>query len=56
MQRDCDLSRFAFVRKKMKTNMTKEQFKAAREYWSKKEQIKMPEEQYGRCAGGNPQL
>ncbi len=40
----------------MKTNMTKEQFKAAREYWSKKEQIKMPGEQYGRCAGGNPQL
>ena len=29
----------------MKTNMTKEQFKTAQEYWSKKEQIKMPEEQ-----------
>ena len=29
----------------MKTNMTQEQFKTAREYWSKKEQIKMPEEQ-----------
>lgn len=26
----------------MKPNMTKEQFKAARKYWSKKEQIKMP--------------
>lgn len=29
----------------MKTNMTQEQFKTAREYWSKKEQIIMPEEQ-----------
>lgn len=29
----------------MKTNMTQEQFKTAQEYWSKKEQIKMPEKQ-----------
>ena len=42
---ECDLCGFAFDRKDMKTNMTKEQFKTARENRSKKEQIKMPEEQ-----------
>lgn len=41
---------------KLNIRYGKEQFKAARKYWSKKEQIKMPGEQYGRCAGRNPQL